>query len=179
MGTLDGLPGRLMVVVFLLWAMGPVHAATYHVDPKTGSMSNSGGANSPWRTLAEVLKSKLGQVKGGDTILLRTGYHGAVQINGRFNDKVITVSAAEGHAPKLGRLRVNESAKWLFRGLEISPSLAPTFKAGTIVSLGSRRGKPSSELTVEDCFIYSVLDHMRGTPDRVVHVEVGLEDAQA
>ena len=28
-------------------------------------------------------------------------------------------------------------------------------------------------------FIYAMLDHMRGTPDRVVRVEVGLEDEQA
>ena len=34
------------------------------------------------------------------------------------------------------------------------------------------------EMTGVIVFIYAMLDHMRGTPDRIVRVEMGLEDEQ-
>jgi len=99
-----------------------------------------------------------GPVRPGDTILLRTGYHGDVSISGAYNDAVITVAAEKDHRPALKRLRICRASKWTFRGLTVTPSAGPKYEQTTLVSLGLRRKETCSELVIEDSFIYSVPD---------------------
>ncbi len=144
-------------VWLLAWVQAGL-AGTFYVDPENGKMDGDGSADKPWSTLEAVVADKLGAVKPGDTILLRTGYHGDVNISQARNDAVITVAAEEGHKPVLSRLAVSRASKWTFRGLTITPSAAKEYQKCTIVSLGLRKKEPSSDLVIEDCFIYSVLD---------------------
>lgn len=107
----------------------------------------------------ETLAGALSKLRPGDVAVLKSGYHGEISIDGRRCDPPITVTAAPGESPALGRLMVKSSSGWTFRGLTISPSLVPGGgKRGTIVNLGQRHGKPSSKLVIEDCFIYDELD---------------------
>ncbi len=86
----------------------PVHATEFYVDPVQGSPTGDGSAGRPWRTIQEVFdsgrvesqqwdklpytgQSKLvaknagAPVRAGDTIRLRSGYHGDLLIDKYYN----------------------------------------------------------------------------------------------
>ena len=166
-------PVWLVVAVVLLAATA--RGATFYCDPAQGSPQGDGSASRPWRTIEEVLSAKLVQlrskdgklanpgapVKPGDMVLLRSGWHGVIRIAAGYNDRPITIAAAEGHSPQVGWIEIGEGRKWVVKGLVVSPSLAPVplpRRPGHLVSLGERGGEESAELVVEDCFLYSVLD---------------------
>ncbi len=132
----------------LLFAAAPVGAADFYVDPVNGSDSGAGSASNPWRTLEAVIAANRietrswaslpyqpgmslvtvnpgAPVKAGDTLWLRSGYHGAVVIQGAYNAAPITVAAQTGHVPRLRSLLVQSAQNWVFRGLSVSPSHAP------------------------------------------------------
>ena len=96
MGTGFNRNAALAASAIVLLASAARGAQTFYVDPENGSMNNDGSAAAPWRTLAEVVASKLVRIKGGDTILLRSGYHGEVQLSGAYNDEVVTVKLPLG-----------------------------------------------------------------------------------
>jgi parallel beta-helix repeat protein len=142
----------------------------FYVDPVKGTPQGDGSAANPWRTLAEVFRANLIQtknasgqvqhanapVRAGDSLLLRSGYHGEITLSGAYNDEFITVAAEKGHTPKLGRLDIHDAARWIFRGLTISPSFMDKPYTGTMAQLAE--GGPGSELVLEDCFLYTTLD---------------------
>ena len=150
-------------------------AAEFHCDPARGIADGDGSASKPWRTVEEVLAARLVQmrgpdgrvadpaapVKGGDTIWLHPGYHGALRIRSGFNERFITFAAATGAAAQVAFVEIGEGCRWRVRGLTVSPSLAPAPPArrpSSLVTLGERGGEQSAELVVEDCFIFSVAD---------------------
>ena len=167
----------LPALLILLVPAGPGRGAqnTFYCDPAKGTAGGNGSSPSPWRTLEEVIAARLIQVRGpdgrvsnpnapvrpGDTILLRSGYHGAIRIASGYNDVPITIAAEKGQAPQVASVEIDEGRKWTIRGLTVSPSLAPVPPAKPphdLVVLGERGREDSSELVIEDCFIYSVLD---------------------
>jgi hypothetical protein len=165
----------ILVVSAVLIIPAAVYGATFYCDPAQGSPQGDGSAARPWRTVEEVLAARLVQfcdkdgkpanpnapVKPGDTVLLRSGWHGAIRIARGYNDRPITIAADTGHAPQVGWIEIGEGRKWVVRGLTVSPSLAPTppdRRRDHLVTLGEHGGEESAELVVEDCFIYSVLD---------------------
>ena len=151
------------------------HGAVFYCDPAAGSARGDGSIQRPWRTVEEVLSDGLIQlgdqdgkpvkadapVRPGDTLLLRSGWHGVIRIPRGYNDRPITIAADKGHAPEVGWVEIGEGSKWVLKGLTVSPSLAPRPLGRVprnLVTLGERGGQESAELVVEDCFIYSVLD---------------------
>jgi len=132
---------------------GALPAATYYADPAAGSPDGDGSAERPWRTLEEVVRAR--RLASGDTLLLRSGYHGNVSLSGA-NDETITIAAEKGHSPRLGRLVLTEGRNWQFKGLAISPSCGGGPYRGDMVILGE--GGPSSDIVLEDCFVYTALD---------------------
>ena len=164
----------LISLVLVLVVAGTGSATTFYVDPVTGFIGFDGSAAFPWSTLEEVfdygkietrdrlgnIKNAGGPVKAGDTILLRSGYHGDISESQYFNDDVITIAAEEGHTPELRRFRLSGGKNWLIRGLTISPSLAPVFSRVTMVDFYSRTLSHGvcSNITLEDCFLYTILD---------------------
>jgi hypothetical protein len=173
--------------------------ATFYCDPVEGSPQGDGSSLHPWRTFEEVLaarrvelRDKSGKcanpgapVKPGDTVVLRSGWHGIIRIPCGYNEKFITIAAEKDQAPQVGWIEIGEGRKWLIKGLTVSPSLMPTAAPASpektaapgspglstpstpstasrpphsLVMLGERGGEESAELVVEDCFIYSVLD---------------------
>jgi hypothetical protein len=150
-------------------------AATFYCDPINGSPQGDGSAERPWRTVEDVLQTRLIQIcdhngkpanptapiRAGDTVLLRSGWHGVIRIASGFNDHPITLAADRGHTPQVGWIEIGEGRRWRVRGLTVSPSLAPSPLARVphdLVMLGEQGGEESADLVVEDCFIYSVLD---------------------
>jgi len=163
-----------IVIVLLFGWLSTASGTTYYVDPVSGSMSNDGSAEHPWSTLQDVfsynrietrdkngvIKNPGAPVKAGDTLLLRSGYHGDINQSVYFNDALITVAAEQGHTPGLRRLLFSSAKNWLFKGLTISTELSPSFAGNQmLVNIGSGSSNGySSYITIEDCFIYSVLD---------------------
>ena len=117
---------RRALAVFFLCLAAPAAATDFYVDPVNGSDSGTGSATSPWRTLQTVLTSKVetrnwaslpyqpgaqlvavnagAPVKAGDTLWLRSGYHGAITIQSAYNLAPVTIAAQPGHAPRLRSL---------------------------------------------------------------------------
>lgn len=167
---------RHMVAMSLVVALaGAAQGATFVCDPARGSAQGDGSADRPWKTIEEVIAAKLIEFRGkdgkpsagkavvkpGDTILLRSGWHGVLRIPSGYNDQVITIAADKDQTPQVGFVEIGEGRKWLVKGLTVSPSLSPTPIAKPprdLVVLAERGGEESAELAIEDCFIYSVLD---------------------
>jgi hypothetical protein len=179
---------RRWLVIPLIWLnLAAVSlGATFYCDPDKGTPQGDGSAEKPWRTIEEVLSAKLVQlfnrdgtasnpaapVKPGDTILLRTGWHGVIRIPTGFNLQPLTIAAQEGHKPQVGFVEVRDGANWVIKGLSISPSLAPVplqRKPAHLVMLGEHGGDKCRDLVVEDCFIYSVLDSSAWTAADWMH----------
>ncbi len=165
----------LVFVLSMIVFSAASHGATFYCDPAAGRADGDGSIERPWRRVEEVLSAGLVQlrdqdgkpvmedapVRPGDTLLLRSGWHGVIRIPRGYNDRPITIAADEGHAPQVGWVEIGEGSNWLIKGLTVSPSLAPgplDRVPHSLVTLGERGGQQSAELVVEDCFIYSVLD---------------------
>lgn len=149
-----------------------VQAATYYCDPVAGDSKNDGSATSPWPKLEDVVQSgKMAQLKGGDTLLLRSGNHGNIRISGD-NAETVTIAAASGEKPQLGRLEVVRGSKWLLKGLTISPAFSPAPYPGDIVVLAERG--PGSDIVLQDCFVYTAADSSKWTKDDWMHASNGI-----
>ncbi len=134
----------------------PIPEDALHLDPVSGTLAGDGSAADPWPGLDEVIAEGLmAQVEPGDTLVLHDGLHGNVSLSGD-NADFITIIAAPGEQPQLERLVIREGSRWLVRGLTISPSFGTEPYDGNIVSLGE--SGESSELIMEDCFVYNELD---------------------
>lgn len=175
---------RQMVFVTLGLCVWPffADAAEYYVDSENGSIQGDGSASRPWRSIQAVIDAGLvetrtwtelpykqgsqlkarhagASIKGGDTIWLRSGFHGDLLIDRHYNSKPITLAAEPGHKPCLSGLHIRSSSHWIVRGLRISGEYGKPFKRKTLVQLRSHNWHgPVSDITVEDCFVSSVAD---------------------
>lgn len=146
-------------------------AAVFYVDPGKGDMASDGSAEHPWKTVQEVFERRLIQtrdgagrlknpdapVKGGDTILLRSGYHGEIYYRGAYNDDYITIAAEKGHKPKVRRVFFAAAGKWIIRDLTVCPDFAPEFKRDRLIYVVNWGG-PSSDFVIEDNILFSTAD---------------------
>ncbi|MBN1361212.1 MAG: right-handed parallel beta-helix repeat-containing protein [Sedimentisphaerales bacterium] len=172
----------LLVSLVLCLVPLPVCANDFYVDPVNGSAGGDGSAEQPWRTIQEVFDAGLVQlqqwdklryteqsvlvvrntgapVRAGDTIWLRSGYHGELFIDKHYNLGNITIAAEEGHTPCLSSLRIRSSSHWTIRGLTVSAELGEPYRRRTLVDLDSHGwGGPVHDITIERCAIRSVAD---------------------
>lgn len=109
---------------------------TFYVDPANGSMDGDGSKDNPWRTLQEVFDSNLVQyykhtesynpeselevvnedapIKGGDKIILKSGYHGFLRLSALMLNDWLTIEAAEGETPVLSQIMLNGAFKNIY-----------------------------------------------------------------
>jgi len=102
-----------------------ITGTTFYIDPEHGSPDGDGSAGNPWRTLQEVAEAELithyrqisgsnelelvneeAPVKGGDCLVLKSGYHGYFKRNVFIFDKWLTISGADGEKPVLSQFRI-------------------------------------------------------------------------
>ena len=157
-------------------------SAEFYVDPVRGDMNNDGSHEKPWQSIQAVFdkglvesrqweklpyrdsarlvpKNEGAPVRAGDTIYLRSGYHGELNIQGYYNSGPITIAAQDGHTPKLARVRIRSGANWRLKGLQISPEFAASFERGTMIDLDSHGFHgPVHDISVEQCSVQSVQD---------------------
>ncbi|MBP9144084.1 MAG: right-handed parallel beta-helix repeat-containing protein [Thermoanaerobaculia bacterium] len=161
----------------------PAAATDFYVDPVNGSPAGNGSADDPWRTLEEVVAADLietrhwaslpylpgatlavvnagAPVRAGDTIWLRSGYHGELFLRGAYNAAPITVAAAPGEVPRLRRVWLSAAQNWIVRGLSISPSHAPgPLTQDTMVFVENHGWHgPSWDIEIADCDLFTVDD---------------------
>lgn len=157
-------------------------AGEFYVDPVNGSPAGDGSAIRPWRTIQEVFDAGLVEsqqwdqlpyteqselvpknagapVRAGDTIRLRSGYHGELSIIRYYNTANITLAAEEGHTPCLSSVRIRSGCHWTLRGLTISAKSGETYRRRTLIDLDSHNWHgPVHDITVQGCAIRSVTD---------------------
>ncbi len=163
--------GFAATIAFWFTTVGLLHATVFYVDPEKGDTDNDGSAERPWRTVQELFKQNLirtrdsagrfknlhAPVKAGDTILLRSGYHGEIYCRRAYNDDYITITAEEGHKPKVRRVFFSAASKWIIRGLTVSPSFAPEYKRDRLIYVVNWGG-PSADFVIEKNTLYSAAD---------------------
>lgn len=154
----------------------------FYIDPLNGDPEGDGSSENPWRTLEEVVAGDLietqayadlpydGQnpleiknpgapVTAGDTLVLLSGHHGALDLWGAHNEDPITIMAAEGHTPTLAYVSLTSASNWHLQGLTLSPSTVSPYEKHTLFKVVSHNHHgPSSHITIEDCLLYSVED---------------------
>ncbi|MET0552613.1 MAG: Calx-beta domain-containing protein [Vicinamibacteria bacterium] len=189
---------RILSLALLLCGAAAAGATDFYVDPVNGSNAGNGSAANPWRTLQAVVDADLVQsrnwsslpytapgtlvtvnagapVKAGDTVWLRSGYHGVVTIQGLYNASPITVAAQPGHTPRLRSLLVRAAQNWVFRGLSISPSHALPLTSIDIVSVDDHNFfGPSWDIEVSDSDVFTVTDSSAWTETDWMNASSGI-----
>lgn len=94
----------------------------FYIDPASGSSSGDGSASRPWRTLQEVASAGLlsSVVRGGDTVYLRNGNHGTVNISGVRPASFISIEAESGHKPRVNSVAFANSSRLIFEGVTVT-----------------------------------------------------------
>jgi parallel beta-helix repeat protein len=157
-------------------------AKTFWIDPASGSLSNDGSSAHPWKTLQEVIDSNRIQtrafasnpyqvgdalkvknpgapVNAGDTILLKTGYHGDISIQAAINADYITIAAATGQLPCVNHILLSGVSKWRLQGLTVSAAFDTVGHNRDLLYVNSAGwAGPSREVTVENCSLFTVKD---------------------
>ncbi len=150
-----------VAVAFLSLAAAalPAAAGDYYLSASGGSMSNPGTQASPWPNLQTVAASGR-TFASGDVLILMAGHHGSPRLV-TGNTGFVTVRPQTGARATLKKLSFSSAARfWRVQGLEISPATSPTYTADTLIDLSS-----ASDLIIEDCLGYSVLDAKSWTAD--------------
>ncbi len=119
-----------------------VSGNTFYIDPVNGADDGDGSEAHPWRTLQQVVADGLiehyrpsenynpdsaleivnagAPVKGGDRLLLRSGYHGHVALNTFVFNDWLTIAADSGHTPVLSQFKLEGAfAKVYLKGFTI------------------------------------------------------------
>ena len=173
---------RALALILLLGTAFAAHADDFYIDPVNGSDAGDGSATNPWRSLQALFDDGLietqdwpdypyqdgmqlvtinagAPVRAGDTILLRSGYHGDLVIEHAYNTAPITIAAEAGQAPQVRSLRVQAAQNWIVRGLSISPSYAATLDSIDMVEISDHNYfGPAWDIELGDSALFSVDD---------------------
>lgn len=182
-----------MLIASPAWAQSggrspdPIEGNTFYIDPAQGHIENTGHEESPWSTLQEVIEHRLietrgpadfphqpggalvvknadAPVKAGDTLVLRSGFHGEMRLRGAYNEDTITVKAAGGHRPTLSRIFLSAVSRWYLEGLTVSPNFTADPHAQTLIQVESHNWHgPSAHVVIADCNMYTVWDSVNWT----------------
>jgi hypothetical protein len=179
----------ILFVIQLIILPAALYCAVFYVDPDNGSTSGDGSGTAPWKTLEDVfdsnfiesrryesnppgastpfiVKNQGAPVKAGDTIMLRSGYHGDIYASAYYNSDYVTIMAQPGHTPEMSSIELRSGCKWIIKGLKVSPELAPSYEKTTLISFASHGWSgPSFDCIAESCTAYSVLDASSWTAD--------------
>lgn len=92
-------------------------------------------------------------VRGGDTILLSGGDHGALVLEGIANDNPVTIAAAPGAQAQVEAISVADATNFTFRNLAVTPE-----QAGIRTFLVSTRPRPDVRPSSNIRFVGLIVD---------------------
>ena len=169
----------ITTVYLFLIGSASLFSNTFYIDPANGAIGNDGSEAHPWSTLQEVvdgdfiesysynplpysatstlvIKNQDAPVKAGDTLVLKSGWHGNIYLRGYYNSATITVISAEGAFPTLEKLRLVACSKWKFVGMYISSEPTGIYNADNLIHIESHNWHgPSKNIEIEQCNIFS------------------------
>ena len=172
---------RHRLLLLVLFA-APACASDFYIDPVSGSDDGDGSAAHPWRSLQSVFDDGLietrdwpsypyqsdmqlvvvnagAPVRAGDTLWLRSGYHGDLVVEHAYNTALITIAAQPGQAPQVRSVTVQAAQNWIVRGLSISPSYAPVNEPTTMIEVDDHNYfGPTSQIEIAGNALFSVDD---------------------
>ena len=103
-----------------------------------------------------------GPIKPGDTIVLMSGDHGAVNASRYVNSDFISVIAGQGQTPLVRSLRLLASSHWLFRGAKFQGIRPENDKSSPLVGVQSHSWAGPSDNVVFVDNSFSTEDDVRG-----------------
>lgn len=127
----------IITLLSLFILLSESFATTYYLDPVNGSMSNSGTSESPWKDLKLVLLFKT--FNDGDSLMLRSGFHGFNFGISGYHDAPVVIKADEGHTPYMLKINILGS-NWVLDGILFTPEwnrgyeIPGNFENGTLLS---------------------------------------------
>lgn len=146
---------KIILVCFAI-TIETAQAADYYCDPISGSMSNPGTSASPWSTLEDVFDANK-TFNPGDTIYMRTGFHGDPRIRG-INSGNVSIVAEVSASPTAATVAfINSASNWTLSGLVVSPELDGYYipAAGQQIVLVHN---DSDQIVIENCVVYGAAD---------------------
>lgn len=160
---------RILITILLLFAV-QANAATYYCDPVGGNTSTGDGSSgNPWGTLESVFAANLfgktaesptdgGTIQGGDTVKLRTGYHGEINDFGKHYTSFVTIEPDTGHFPELKALRLHGAEYWHLKSLTVSREFDGHTLGGLIEFEDHSTWGICNNIWIEDCNVFAVSD---------------------
>lgn len=182
----------LLLVCFFMAASAS--ATSFYIDPINGSNGGNGSAAQPWKSLQAVFDAGLiatqdwpsypyaagmplvpahptAPVHAGDTLWLRTGYHGDLVVMHAYNSAPITIAAQAGQTPHVRSLRVQAAQNWIVRDLAISPSFAPSNAQITMAQVSDHNYfGPTSDIELANLDLFSVADASGWSSDEWINL---------
>lgn len=170
---------KLLTLCLLLLKVILLQATSFHVDPINGSDSGNGSNTNPWKTIENVIDQNLietfsyrtpylalsptllpknsgSPIQAGDSIILYSGLHGAIELTNYVNTDYITVLAAPNNHPVVEYIHIQAGRNWIFKGLQISTEPYGYYLNDDLVHLESHGWQgPTDHITLVDCSIYS------------------------
>ena len=173
--TIYHLPFTIYLLLFAILLLLPqtVQAATYYCDPVKGNTTTGDGSvGNPWGTLQSVMEAGKFNgtiIKSGDTVKVRTGFHGhfgskfGASPFTKINTDYITIEADTSAVPDLNFIGMSGCEHWRFKGLRISPSFSNQVEENAYITDESRKAildfyYNCRYITIEDCDVSTVED---------------------
>jgi len=154
-------------------------AADFYIDPVNGSTDNDGTSERPWKSLQSVIdrglvesqkwdslpykddstlvaKNPGAPIKAGDTIWLRDGYYGKLNISGFYNSGLITISSEKNHVPHFHSILIRASSNWKINDIYVNPQSNLNDKIGTLLSIDSHSWQgPVHDIIIDNNILVS------------------------
>lgn len=156
---------------------------SFYVDPAIGNDKNNGSFDAPWKTMdLSRIESMLpvnypylagdplqvvnpgAPVKAGDTVYLRSGDYGTLDIYGLYNTDYIILAAQAGHTPVFDQINLNGGCRWKFSGLTVRGPKPADYNYLIFLMSHDWYG-PCSDMVIEDCHVCSVENISSWTAD--------------
>lgn len=175
-------PMPQLLFLLILFCLTPTWSisAQFYIDPINGSHSNNGSSAAPWKSLQRLFdenfiesrqwdslphgkssflvpKNPGAPIKSGDTIFLRTGQYGELEITQYYNSGQIYIVADLEHTPLFSNIITRSSSNWTMAGLSINPSAFGAGSFSNLISLESHSWTgPVHAITVKNCTVKTV-----------------------
>lgn len=133
---------HLSFLLACLMTPGAASAEEYWVDPSAGG-SGRGSQDAPWGSVDAALDA----VQGGDTIWLRGGDYGVLEISNANHTPAIVIAAEAGEDPVFSQVDVSSSSGVVLQGLEVASE-----SVDFLVRIGGQ------DVIVEDSLLMSAPD---------------------
>ncbi|PKN25071.1 MAG: hypothetical protein CVU65_09850 [Deltaproteobacteria bacterium HGW-Deltaproteobacteria-22] len=154
---------------------------SFYIDPENGDDSGTGSFEDPWQNLQFVLDNYVrtqeydsypwneaqgmiprnpdGPVGPGDTLVLRAGNHGPIDIRRARNEDFIAIRAMDGETATLERLSIVSASHWIVEDLHVTQDATDVPTQGDLLEIENHNWTgPASFVIVRGCRFETTAD---------------------